>query len=133
MNENQKRNFWSEFLCKPKSIRFCNVDSENFYKWWNFAAIIDFKWRDFGKFYYCWIWFFYTIFILCFILATTKPSELNYDPELTDSEYSVDYTGFFPVWILFIISSLFGLGHLFFEIRQCLWKPKQYFSDAWNL
>jgi hypothetical protein len=43
MNENQKRNFWSEFLCKSKSIRFYNINSKNFYKWWNFAAIINFK------------------------------------------------------------------------------------------
>src|SRR5439155_6945208 len=63
-------NSWNEILYKPKSILFCNVDRKNFYNWWNFAAIIDFKWKTFGKFYYFLIWFLYTIFYLCFALAS---------------------------------------------------------------
>ena len=64
-------NPWNEILYKPKTILFCNVDSKNFYKWWNFAAIIDFKWKTYGRFYYFLIWFFYTIFFICFALAVT--------------------------------------------------------------
>jgi len=55
-------------LYKPKSILLCNIDTNHFYKWWNFAAIIDFK-------YYYWIWFFYIIFITCFALTTTLDKE----------------------------------------------------------
>ncbi|CAB5394988.1 unnamed protein product [Rhizophagus irregularis] len=42
-------NPWNEFLFKPKSILFCNIDSNHLYNWWNFAAIIDFKWKTFGR------------------------------------------------------------------------------------
>src|ERR1043165_8173235 len=59
-------NPWNEMLYKPKSILFCNIDSNNYYKWWNFAAIIDFKWKNFGRSYYFLIWSFYTIFFICF-------------------------------------------------------------------
>src|SRR5205823_11385809 len=95
----QNDNSWNEILHKQKSILFCNIDSNNFYKWWNFAAIIDFKWKTFGKFYYFSIWFFYTIFFICFASA----SILN----LAD----------FHRRILLIISILLGLIHLSFEIR----------------
>ena len=108
-------NPWNEFLYKSKSILFCNIDSNNFYKWWNFAAIIDFKWKTFGKFYYFSIWFFYTIFFICFALA----SILN----LVD----------FHRKILFIISISLGFIYLSFEIRQCLWNWKIYIKDPVNL
>ncbi|RIA96773.1 hypothetical protein C1645_353172 [Glomus cerebriforme] len=101
---------WNEFLSKPKSIFFCNMDSNKFYNVWNFAAIIDFKWKIFKSAYYL-IWFFYTIFFLCFALASTL--EQNN--------------------ILFIISILFGMVHLTFEVRQFLWKKHFYFTDPWNL
>jgi hypothetical protein len=105
-------NNWNEILYKPKPILFYNIDTNNFYKWWNFAAIIDFKWKIFEKIYYL-IWLFYTIFFLCFALASTLEQDNNN--------------------ILFIISILLGFIHLTFEIRQCLWNPKFYFTDLWNL
>ncbi|GBC53683.2 hypothetical protein GLOIN_2v1881038 [Rhizophagus irregularis DAOM 181602=DAOM 197198] len=111
-------NPWNEMLCKPKSILFCNIDSNNFYQWWNFAAIIDFKWKTFGMLYYFLIWFFYTIFFICFALATTLDQNLisNFNRK-----------------ILFILSILLGLIHLSFEIRQFLWKSRIYVRDPWNL
>ena len=105
-------NPWNEMLCKPKSILFCNIDSNNFYKWWNFAAIIDFKWKTFGRFYYFLIWFFYTIFFICFTLAITLDLQRK---------------------ILFIISIILCLIHVIFEIRQFLWRPKAYLEDFVNL
>ena len=64
-------NPWNEFLYKPKSILFCTIDSNNFYNWWNFAAIIDFKWNTFGRIYYYLIWLFYTIFYVCYASASS--------------------------------------------------------------
>ena len=58
---------------------------------------------------------FYTIFFICFALA----SILN----LVD----------FHRRILFIISILLGFMHLFFEIKQCLWDWKIYIKDLVNL
>ncbi|PKY58906.1 hypothetical protein RhiirA4_550202 [Rhizophagus irregularis] len=43
-------NYWNEFLYKQKEILFCNIDSNNLYNWWNFAAIIDF---NFHSIVYC--------------------------------------------------------------------------------
>ena len=111
-------NPWNEFLYKPKSILFCNVDTKDFYKWWNFAAIVDFKWRTFGRYYYYLIWFFYTIFSLCFALASTLDQD-----SITDIHRK----------ILFIISIVFGLIHLYFEFQQLLWRLRIYVKDLWNL
>jgi hypothetical protein len=113
--QNKNYNPWNEMLFKPKSILFCNIDSNNFYQWWNFAAIIDFKWKTFGKFYYFLIWIFYTMFFICFVLAATL--------DLSD----------FHRTILFTISIFIGLIHLSFEIRQFLWNWKLYIKDPWNL
>ena len=111
-------NPWNGFLYRPKSILFCNVDTNDFYRWWNFAAIIDFKWRTFGRYYYCLIWLFYTIFSLCFVLASTLDQN-----SISDSNRK----------ILFIFSIILGLIHLSFEFRQFLWKLKIYIKDFWNL
>jgi hypothetical protein len=109
---------WNEFLCKQKSILFCNIDSNHFYNWWNFAAIIDFKWNTFGRFYYYLIWLFYTIFHVCYVLASTLEQKSIPD---------------FYFKLLFIISIIFGSIFLIFEIRHCLWNYKTYFNDVWNL
>ncbi|CAB5367008.1 unnamed protein product [Rhizophagus irregularis] len=67
----KSNSIWNEFLYKPKSILFCNIDSNHFYNWWNFTVIIDFKWKTFGRVYYYLIWLFYTIFYICYSLAST--------------------------------------------------------------
>jgi hypothetical protein len=109
---------WNEFLYKQKSILFCNIDSNHFYNWWNFAAIIDFKWKTFGKVYYYLTWLFYTILYICYSLASTLEQKSISD---------------FYFELLFIISIIFGSIFLIFEIRQCLWDYKCYFKDIWNL
>ncbi|PKY26308.1 hypothetical protein RhiirB3_513186 [Rhizophagus irregularis] len=111
-------NPWNEFLFKPKSILFCNIDSNHLYNWWNFAAIIDFKWKTFGRGYYYLIWLFYTIFYVCYSLASTLEQKPIPD---------------FYFELLFIISIIFGSIFLIFEIRYCLWDYKIYFNDIWNL
>jgi hypothetical protein len=112
--QNNDDSIWNEILRQPRSILFCNIDNNNFYKWWNFAAIIDYKWKNFGKTYYYSIWLFYTIYYICFTLATFEISELLSK-------------------ILYILSSLLGFIHLSFEVRECLWRPNTYFKDLWNL
>ncbi|PKB97999.1 hypothetical protein RhiirA5_432136 [Rhizophagus irregularis] len=48
----KSNSIWNEFLYKPKSILFYNLDSNHFYNWWNFAAIIDFKvFESFGIYF----------------------------------------------------------------------------------
>ncbi|GBB88159.1 hypothetical protein RclHR1_01470007 [Rhizophagus clarus] len=111
-------NPWNEFLYKPKSILFCNIDSNHLYNWWNFAAIIDFKWKTFGRVYYYLSWLFYAIFYVCYSLASTLEQKSIPD---------------FYFELLFIISIIFGSLFLIFEIRHCLWDYKIYFNDIWNL
>ncbi|GBC04685.1 hypothetical protein RclHR1_05800012 [Rhizophagus clarus] len=114
----KSNSIWNEFLYTPKSILFCNIDSNNFYDWWNFAAIIDYKWKTFGIYYYFLIWLFYTIFYICYSLASTLEQKSIPD---------------FYFELLFIISIIFGSTFLIFEIRQCLWNYECYFNDIWNL
>ncbi|PKY37492.1 hypothetical protein RhiirA4_450354 [Rhizophagus irregularis] len=114
----KSNSIWNKFLNKPKSILFCNIDSNNFYNWWNFAAIIDFKWKTFGRVYYYLNWLFYTVFHVCYALASTL--EQKSIPDL-----------FFT--LLFIISIIFGSIFLIFEIRYLLWDYKIYLNDIWNL
>ncbi|PKY32412.1 hypothetical protein RhiirB3_450578 [Rhizophagus irregularis] len=95
------------------SIIEFHKDSNNFYQWWNFEAIVDFKWRNFGKKFYYGIWLFYTIYYLIFTLAILEILENNS--------------------IFFIISIILGCIHLSFEIRQYLWNPNNYLRDLWNL
>ncbi|GBC04374.1 hypothetical protein RclHR1_05650002 [Rhizophagus clarus] len=115
---NHNDNIWNEFLHKQKSILFCNIDSNHFYNWWNFAAIIDFKWKTFGWIYHYLIWFFYSVFCICYTLASMlEPNSI------TDIQRKS----------LFIISIIFGSIFLIFEIRQCLWNHTNYFNDLWNL
>ena len=98
----QNDNSWNEILHKQKSILFCNIDTNNFYKWWNFAAIIDFKWKVFGRTYYYLNWYFYTNYFFCFALA------------------SISSGIFISNNILFVLSILFGFIYLIVKIRQCL-------------
>lgn len=123
--EGREDNFWNDFLHGPEdSLLFCNIDTGNFYKWWNFVAIVDFKWKIVKKIYYL-IWLFYTLFFLFFILATTKSN--------LERTNDFNYTGVIvPSDIYYIITCLFGIIHLFFEVRHCLWEPKVYFNDPWN-
>ncbi|UZO17953.1 uncharacterized protein OCT59_009282 [Rhizophagus irregularis] len=114
----KSNSIWNEFLYKPKSILFYNLDSNHFYNWWNFDAIIDFKWKTFGRVYYYLIWLFYTIFYVCYSLASTLEQKSIPD---------------FYFKLLFIISIIFGSIFLIFEIRYCLWNYKIYFNDVWNL
>ncbi|PKY31900.1 hypothetical protein RhiirB3_393647 [Rhizophagus irregularis] len=114
----ESNSIWNKFLNKPKSILFCNIDSNNFYNWWNFSAIIDFKWKTFGRIYYYLNWLFYTVFYVCYALASTL--EQKSIPDL-----------FFT--LLFIISIIFGSIFLIFEIRYLLWDYKIYLNDIWNL
>jgi hypothetical protein len=103
-------NLWNELLYTSKSVLFYNIDSNNYYKWWNFAAIVDFKWNTFGKYYYYLIWLFFIIFYSCFSLAILENNNT-----------------------LLIISIILGFIHLYFEFQQFLWNPKLYFKDLGNI
>jgi hypothetical protein len=110
-------NSFSEFL-NPKSSPFSKTQINNeFYKTWNGEAIINFKWRLFGKYYYAAIWFLFTTFLVCFTLASSVSSKAINSKEKD----------------LLISSIILGFIHLSFEIRQFIWNPKQWILNVWNL
>jgi hypothetical protein len=115
--KNKDYNSWNEILHQPQTFLFSGLDENNLYRWWNFHAIISFKWEKFGRLYYSLIWAFYIIFI-CFALASTLGQ--NSIPDLYRK-------------ILFSISILLGSVHLISEFRQFLWNKRIYCKDPWNL
>ncbi|RIB28678.1 hypothetical protein C2G38_1396515 [Gigaspora rosea] len=108
-------NTWEE-LKNPSSSCFINFDDLSFYKTWNGEAIINFKWKTFGRKYYLAIWAIYTIFICSFITVVALSNKISWDYQ-----------------IFFLNTAIIlGFWHLFFEIRQFYYSPQQYFSSAWN-
>jgi hypothetical protein len=110
--------FFKELFYKPESSPFSKTQINEFYKTWNGEAIINFKWRLFGGYYYAAIWFLFTIFLICFTLASSVSSKIINTKE---KEY------------LLILSIFFGFIHLSFEFRQFIWSPKKWILSIWNL
>ncbi len=111
-------NWLMELFIRPKSSPFVETNNIEFYKTWNGEALINFKWRVYGKYYYMGIWLLYIIFLTCFIIASSI-SNLN---------SSNDYRNYF-----LIASIVLGCVHLSFEIRQFIWNPYKWLSNFWNL
>jgi hypothetical protein len=111
-------NKFKEFFFIPKSNPFSqSLVNNDFYKTWNGEAIINFKWRVFGRYYYAAIWFFFIIFFICFTLASSVSSKII-------SENKKE--------LLLISSIILGLLHLSFEIRQFIWNPVRWILYLWN-
>jgi len=82
----------------------------------NGEAIIDFKWRTFGRYYYFLIWLIFIAFQICFIigslLLTFITNEIRHQ--------------------LYTTTIAIGFIHLFFEFRQLIWNPIEYITSIWN-
>ncbi|GBC04784.1 hypothetical protein RclHR1_05870008 [Rhizophagus clarus] len=113
----QKYNWFKELLIKPQSSPFSRTHNNELYKTWNGEAIINFKWRVFGRYYYAAIWILFIIYLTCFTLASIPYDIFNMEVRK----------------ILFIFSIILGLIHLLFEVRQFIWSPTKWISDIWNL
>ncbi|EXX69053.1 hypothetical protein RirG_099440 [Rhizophagus irregularis DAOM 197198w] len=109
-------NWFKELFIMPKSSPFSKTENNEFYKTWNGEAIINFKWRVFGRYYYAVIWFLFMIFLISFTLASSVSSEIIKDNKRN----------------LLISSIIFGSLHLFFEIRQFIWNPIKWIVNPWN-
>jgi hypothetical protein len=110
-------NFLKELLIKPQSSSFSQMQNNDLYKTWNGEAIINFKWRVFGRYYYAGIWILFIIYLTCFTLASIPYDIFNEE----DRKY------------LFFFSIILGFIHLLFEVRQFIWSPTKWISDIWNL
>ncbi|KAF0527752.1 transient receptor potential cation channel subfamily a member 1-like [Gigaspora margarita] len=106
---------WNE-LRNPYPSCFINFNDLSFYKTWNGEAIINFKWKTFGRKYYLAIWAIYTIFACSFITVVTLSDNISWN-------YQIFFLS---------IAVILGLWHLFFEFRQFYFSPIYYFSSTWN-
>ncbi|RIB06797.1 hypothetical protein C2G38_484132 [Gigaspora rosea] len=114
--ENDEDDSLFKKLFKPRSSHFINIDDLTFYSTWNGEALINFKWNTFGKKYYFAIWIIYLVFSGSFIIVATLS----------------DYISWPCQKILLIITTVLGLWHLFFEIRNATFSYKEYFESLWN-
>ncbi|CAG8610546.1 16923_t:CDS:2 [Dentiscutata erythropus] len=110
-------NFWKELLGRPQANGFVKMQTAELYSDWNGEALLNFKWNTFGKYYYFFNWFVYTIFLGTFAFAATDPKDF-----ISQSNQRI------LLWLCIIL----GFFHLSFEIRQFIFNWKDYILSAWN-
>jgi hypothetical protein len=108
---------WWKEIFYPQSSVFVNTCKKEFYTNWNGEAIINFKWKTFGRAYYFIIWLLFMVFLICFTIA-------SYPTNFITQEVRIN---------LYQTSIAFGFFHLIFELRQFVWNPRKYFLRIWNL
>ncbi|PKC16704.1 hypothetical protein RhiirA5_406700 [Rhizophagus irregularis] len=108
--------FWKEIFY-PQSSVFVNTCKKEFYSNWNGEAIINFKWKAFGRIYYFVIWSIFMVFLVCFTIASYPTNSITQKVRIS----------------LYQTSIAFGFFHLIFELRQFIWNPRKYFTSIWNL
>ncbi|PKC11288.1 hypothetical protein RhiirA5_497817 [Rhizophagus irregularis] len=109
-----KYNWWKEIIYPP-SNSFIKTCKKEFYTNWNGEAVIDFKWKKFGRLYYFIIWLIFIVFLICFTIASYPTNSLSQEIRIK----------------LYKTSIAFGFFHLIFELRQFIWNPKKYLN-IWN-
>ncbi|GBB85853.1 hypothetical protein RclHR1_01230016 [Rhizophagus clarus] len=107
--------FWE--LIKPQPSPFVKTINRDIYKTWNGEALINFKWITYGMYYYTIIWFIFTAFLGCFTAVATIPQQ-NLDENVKKG--------------LLIVSIIFGLIHLSFEVRQFIYSYSEWIHNYWN-
>lgn len=90
---------------------------KEFYKNLNGEAIVDFKWKTFGRYYYFLIWFIFTTFQISFIIVHCL---YLYKTNNIQSQ-------------LYKTTIIIGFVQLYFELRQFIWNPIEYMHSIWNL
>ncbi|PKC68002.1 hypothetical protein RhiirA1_457749 [Rhizophagus irregularis] len=108
--------FWKEIFY-PQSSVFVNTCKKEFYSNWNGEAIINFKWKKFGRIYYFTIWLIFMVFLVCFTIASYPTNSITRKVRIN----------------LYQTTIAFGFFHLIFELRQFIWNPRKYFLSIWNL
>jgi len=112
-----QKHAWREFI-RPQPSPFIKTINREIYKTWNGEALINFKWKTYGRYYYIIIWMEFFDLLGCFTIATT----------LSDDFISEDIRK-----RLSTASIILGLYHVFNEIRQIIYNPKEWIHDFWNI
>jgi hypothetical protein len=108
---------WKKEILYPQPSEFVKTCKKEFYTNWNGEAVINHKWITYGKQYYFAIWLIFTIFLICFTIASYPTKSISQESRFK----------------LYQTSIAFGFFQLIFEIRQFIWNPKIYFLSKWNL
>ncbi|RIA98305.1 hypothetical protein C1645_870767 [Glomus cerebriforme] len=107
---------WRKEVLYPQQSEFVKTCEKIFYTNWNGEAVINHKWECFGRDYYFGIWLMFTIFLICFTIASYPTNSISQETRS----------------ILYQTSIAFGVFHLIFELRQFIWNPRKYFFSKWN-
>ena len=99
---------WYKELFQPQPSSFSQSQNSEIYKTWNGEAMINFKWRVFGRYYYAIIWIFFVIYLVSFTLASIPSDIINGENRKK----------------LFMASIILGLIHLSFELRKFFYNWK---------
>jgi len=91
---------WWKELIKPLPSPFVKTMNRKIYKTWNGEALINFKWKTYGKYYYAGIWIAFIALLGCFTAAT-------FYEDYEDSPENIRN-------LLLIISIILGFIHFFF-------------------
>jgi hypothetical protein len=106
---------WILELINPQPSPFVETINRDIYKTWNGESLINFKWDNYGKYYYAIIWIGFNVFLGCFTAAASVP-------QINSNDQSH----------LLIASFILGLIHLSFEVRQFIYSPSKWIDDYWN-
>ncbi|CAG8623734.1 9446_t:CDS:2 [Paraglomus brasilianum] len=87
------------------------------FRTWDGEALINFKWRTFGRYYYILVCIKFIVFAVCFITAISLTED--------DSNSSTRQN-------LFLAVVVFAGWHLHLEVRQFIWNPIYYVFSPWN-
>ncbi|PKB95344.1 hypothetical protein RhiirA5_436889, partial [Rhizophagus irregularis] len=107
----------NERIVDGEYSHFYAFSHEEFYSNWNGEAIIRFKWNKFGRAYYIIIWLLFTVFLVCFTIASYPTNSITREIRIK----------------LYQTSTAFGFFHLIHELRQFIQKPDKYFFSHMNL
>ncbi|RGB27822.1 hypothetical protein C1646_768604 [Rhizophagus diaphanus] len=114
-----KYSSWKEIFY-PQSSVFVNTCKKEFYSNWNGEAIINFKWKAFGRIYYFIIWLIFMVFLVCFTIASYPTNSITQKVHLSAylsatiaSIYWIKYDDI-PDWALSISCILLDLKFLLF-------------------
>jgi hypothetical protein len=98
VNYSKDYNWFKELIC-PQSSPFVKTINRDIYKTWNGEALINYKWNNYGKYYYAIIWILYILLLGCFTVAATIP----HIDDVTRNK-------------LLVTSVILGFIHLSFEV-----------------
>jgi hypothetical protein len=107
---------WFLELILPQPSPFVKTINRDIYRNWNGEVLINYKWDNYGKYYYAIIWIGFLALFGCFTTAAT----------ITDIDDNVRKR-------LLIATIILGFIHLSFEVRQIIYDPIKWIRDFWNI